>query len=85
MPWTMNMSLVTNGADSLNHRHLAPMQPEPSAGQTPLLGHLLPSGHRSFGRHFTGGGGAESRPVLPEACCVVLYSSGSDESSHVPT
>ena len=85
---TTNMSLLTCGADSLNHMHFAPTQPAALSGQTPLFGHTVPPGHRSWfwGLHLTcGGGGAESRPVWPLACCVVLYRSGREESSQVPT
>ena len=41
--------MVTCGADSLNHMHLAPMHPP----HLPLAGHILPSGHFSFAAHFT--------------------------------
>jgi hypothetical protein len=82
---TTNMSLLMCGADSLNHMHFAPTQPVASAGQNPLFEHIVPLGHRSFWLHLIGGGGVESRPVWLPACCVVLYRSGREESSQVPT
>ena len=72
-------TVVTCGADSLNHMHLAPMHPP----HLPLAGHILPSGHFSFAAHFTP---PDDGSVGPSTVALVaLYRPSRAVSTQVPT